>query len=504
MTIRRSPRRSPRRGAGRPWAETPWTHSAVFAVAALAVIATMLAHHGDGGGGSPAGASSGQAVVASGGGNVPTAVDLVPTAVSTETTTATPIPPTPRPTASAEPTPPPLSEGDQIRGVVLDTGGDPIAGAVVRVRTKIVETDAEGRFTLTYRSGADRMTVSASGYADRSVTITKRPSVALERFVVKGVYLNGTAAGDKDIVDAMIDLIDTTELNAIVVDFKDGVVFYDSQVDFFRDAGAVRPTYDAEKLIDKLHDHDIYVIGRQVVFKDPLVAEAHPDMAIQDEETGGLWRGWAGEAWVNPLATGLYQPNVDLAAEAARLGFDEIQYDYIRFPDGDLSGADLGKRYDSMDNRIGALTTILSMTREALRPLGAKLSADLFGWMLLVDDDQGIGQRLPDLVAVVDYASPMVYPSHFPTGSVAVDGAPNDFPFETVEISLSLGMERIPGAELKIRPWLQDFSLPEMTEYTASDVRAQIQAAESVGSSGWLMWNVNASYEDGAYDPSDD
>ena len=157
-----------------------------------------------------------------------------------------------------------------------------------------------------------------------------------------------------------------------------------------------------------------------------------------------------------------------------------------------------------MDNRIGALTTILSMTRDALRPLGAKLSADLFGWMLLVDDDQGIGQRLPDMVAVVDYISPMVYPSHFPTGSVAVDGPPNDFPFETVEISLSLGMSKIEGSELKIRPWLQDFSLPDMTEYGPAEVRAQIQAAESVGSSGWLMWNVNVSYTDDAYDRSDD
>lgn len=499
MTIPRLPRRS----GERPWAETPWTHSALFAVAALALIATILANRGGDAPSASLGGSVGQDIAVPGGEAVPPPENLGLVVASTATVTAPPVLPTPRPSATPAPTEVPLEDGDVVKGVVLDADGEPIAGAVVRVRTKFVETDARGRFRFDYRSGARKMTVSASGYADRSVAITLRPKIELERFVVKGIYLNGTAAGDVDVVDAMIDLIDETELNAIVIDIKDGVVFYDSQVEFFRDADAVRPTYDPAELIDRLHDHDIYVIGRQVIFKDPLVAEAHPDMAIRDDETGGLWRGWAGEAWVNPLAKGLYQPNVDLAVEAARLGFDEIQYDYIRFPDGDLSGADLGKRYESMDNRIGALTTILSMTREALRPLGAKLSADLFGWMLLVDDDQGIGQRLPDLVAVVDYVSPMVYPSHFPTGSVAVDGVPNDFPFETVEISLSLGMEKIPGAELKIRPWLQDFSLPEMTEYTAYEIRAQIQAAESVGSSGWLMWNVNASYVEGAYDPVD-
>ena len=384
-------------------------------------------------------------------------------------------------------------------GVVVDEDGEPIVEAVVRVKTDLVLTDEDGRFAMPYAEGTRRITVSASGYADRDIRPAKRLKVTLERFEVKGVYLNGTAAGYDDVVDAMIDLIDETELNAIVVDIKDGLVYYDSDVAFFQDAGMVRPTYDAEELVDRLHEHDIYVIARQVVFKDPLVAEAHPDMAIRDEETGKLWRGWAGEAWVNPLATGLYQPNVDLAVEAAELGFDEIQYDYIRFPDGDLSGADFGERYDDAENRVGALTTILGMTREALRPVGAKLSADVFGWMLLVDDDQGIGQRLPDIAAVVDYISPMVYPSHFPDGSIAVDGPPNDFPYETVEISLSLGMKKIPGAELKVRPWLQDFTLTD-DAYGVTEIHDQIRAAEEVGASGYLMWNIDANYVHEAYD----
>ena len=414
------------------------------------------------------------------------------------TPTATSEPPTPTPEPPT-PTPELLAEGETFAGTVTDADGEPIAGAVVRIRSKYVEADEDGEFAIEYEGKGTRAVVSAPGYAELSVPITADVTVELERFIVKGVYLIGMEAGDPDTVSSIIDLIDRTELNAVVIDIKDGFVFYDSEVDFFRDAGAVQPVYDAEKLIAQFHEHGIYVIARQVAFKDPLVAEKYPKLAIKDEETGKPWRGWAGEAWVNPLEEKLYKPNVELAVEAARLGFDEIQYDYIRFPDGDLSGADFGEDYLDVEKRIGALTTLLEMTRDALRPRGVMLSADVFGWMLLVDDDQGIGQRFPDIAEVVDYISPMVYPSHFPEGSVAVDGHPNDFPYETIDISMRLGMAQIPGAELKMRPWLQDFSLPGMTEYGASEIRAQIDAAEASGASGWMIWNIDATYVEGAY-----
>lgn len=416
------------------------------------------------------------------------------------TPTATDIPPTPVPPT---PTTVPLDSGDTFAGTVSDADGQPIAGAVVLLGAKYVETDDDGSFAIKYRGGDPEARISASGYADVTVQAAKNLKITLERFAVKGVYLNGTAAGDPDVVDAIIDLIDQTELNAVIIDTKDGIIFYDSQVAFFRDAGAVDPVYDAKELVQKFHDHGIYVIARQVAYKDPLVAEAHPELSIKDEETGKPWRGWAGEAWVNPLKKGLYQPNVDLAVETAELGFDEIQYDYIRFPDGDLTGADFGKDYEDVDKRIAAVTTLLEMTRDALRPMGVKLSADVFGWMLLVDDDQGIGQRFPDVAAVVDYISPMVYPSHFPEGSVAVPGHPNDYPYDVISISLNLGMIKIPGAEFKMRPWLQDFSLPGMSKYGADDIRAEIDAAEDSGSSGWMVWNVNAKYVFGAYKPAE-
>lgn len=417
------------------------------------------------------------------------------------TPTATDVPPTPVPPT---PTTVPLEKGDTFSGTVVDADGLSIAGAVVLLGSKWVETDSDGAFSMPYQGGSDQARISASGYADRIVTAGKDLEISLERFMVKGIYLNGTAAGEEAIVDAIIRLIDETELNAVVIDTKDSIVFYDSQVKFFRDAGAVDPTYDAQELVQKFHDHGIYVIARQVAFKDPLVAEAHPELSIKDEKTGKPWRGWAGEAWVNPLKKGLYQPNVDLAVETAGMGFDEIQYDYIRFPDGDLTGADFGKDYDNVDKRIGALTTLLTMTHDALRPLGVKLSADVFGWMLLVDDDQGIGQRFPDIAAVVDYISPMVYPSHFPEGSIAVPGHPNDYPYDVISISLDMGMAKIPGLERRMRPWIQDFTLPGMSEYGPEQIRDEINASEDAGSSGWLVWNVNADYVHGAYKKADE
>lgn len=402
----------------------------------------------------------------------------------------------PLPTPTPPPPPPPTpAAGTTISGRVTGADGAPIDEAVVLLGTRYVLSDATGAFSLPFNGEGTTVRVSASGYADVDAPITAQMDVSLERRDIKALYLNGTAASYPEVVDNIINIIDTTELNAVVIDIKDGVIYYDSQVAFFRDAGMVRPTYDARALVKKFHDHGIYVIARQVIFKDPLTAEAYPNLAVKDETTGKLWRNYSGEAWVNPLQPDLYAPNAQLAVEAGTLGFDEIQYDYIRFPDGELKGADFGPKYSDMDARIGALTSILSLTRDQLRPIGVKLSADVFGWMVLVDDDQGIGQRFQDIAAVVDYISPMVYPSHFPTGSLAVDGPPNDFPYDTITISMSLGMAKIPGMELKMRPWLQEFTLPGMAPYGPRQVRDQIIAAGEQGTAGWMIWNIDASYD---------
>jgi hypothetical protein len=312
--------------------------------------------------------------------------------------------------------------------------------------------------------------------------------------MVRAIYVSASAAADPATLDSIITLVNETELNAVVVDIKEDYIWYDTSVDFFLDANAVNPIYDAGEVLQKFKDNGIYTIARLVVFKDPVVAENRPDLAIRDDN-GGLWRGWQGEAWVNPFYEELWEANIQLAVEAAQLGFDEIQYDYVRFPsDGDLSTADFGQGSYTMDDRVGAISSFLDASHERINEGGAWLGADVFGIIALYDDDQGIGQYLRDLVKHVDFVCPMVYPSHFDAGSILVGGGgePNDYPAEVIEISMAAALDKMPGMEEKLRPWLQDFSLGGMMPYGPNEVRAQIDAAEASGATGWMLWNSGA------------
>lgn len=306
--------------------------------------------------------------------------------------------------------------------------------------------------------------------------------------VTKGIYLSANGAADPGIVDDIINLANTTELNTVVLDIKEGYVWYDSNVSFFKDAGAVDPIYDVSALLQEFHDNGIYVIGRLVVFNDPIVAEAYPDLAIPDID-GGSWEGADGNPWVNPFKQELWQANIDLAVEAAQLGFDEIQYDYVRFPsDGDLARMNFDNDY-TMDDRVGAISGFLEDSLSQVHAAGAWQSADVFGIVAVYDDDQGIGQYLRDLYQYVDFVSPMVYPSHWTEGSIAVDGEPNDHPGDVITISIESALDKMNGEIDKLRPWLQDFSLQGMSAYGPDQVREQIDAAEAEGVEGWLLWN---------------
>lgn len=395
-----------------------------------------------------------------------------------------------------------------IEGTVLSAKGDPLQGARITDGKMLEITGKDGLFSLDRAkvAGNASLTISAPGYADRVVDPTEISSpveIQMEERPVNALYMNPNISTTDADVDRLIDIIDTTEANAIVIDIKEELIFYDSQVEFFRDAGTVRPIIDLPALLKKFQDRDIYTIARQVVFKDSLVAENRPDLAVLNNQTGDLWRDMNGVSWVNPMVHELWEANSDLAVEAAELGFDEIQYDYVRFPtDGDLSTTDYGLE-NTQGNRENSIHKLLKMTREKLLPTGAKLSADVFGYTLLVDDDLGIGQNFVKLADYLDYLSPMVYPSHFPNGSIAVDGHPNDFPYETIEISMRAGKNKLGGDASQIRPWLQDFSFFDLMPYGDDEIRAQIDAAEDVGTSGWMLWDPNNEYHPGALDPEE-
>ena len=342
---------------------------------------------------------------------------------------------------------------------------------------------------------------AATAFSGRRVAAAETTSESLvaEPTPVRAIYLNPYITDSWDGFMGLVDLIDRTELNALVIDIKDDQVFYPTEVSLFRESGTVAPLYDVSAKLAILADHGIYSIARLVVFKDPLVAEARPDLAVKDVETGGLWRDMNGIAWVNPLAEELWEANATLAVEAGKLGFDEIQYDYVRFPtDGDLSRMDFGEPLTEAI-RTDAIAWFAEMSIARVAETDTKLAADIFGYTLLVPGDLGIGQNANRLSPFFDTLCPMVYPSHFPEGSLLVPGHPNDYPYETIRISMEAGATKVDGQTRKLRPWLQDFSLPGMTPYGVADVRAQIDAAETTNTGGWLLWNPGNVYDEATF-----
>ena len=395
-----------------------------------------------------------------------------------------------------------------VSGRVTDAAGAPIAGARVAAANGSAEifTDADGTFHLVGGTDVGEVLVSAPGFAERTLVVGESRSVAaaLEGEMIKAVYANLGVLSDPERWNRLIEIADTTEINAIVIDVKQDTIYYDTQVPFFRDIdGMITPLFEPEELLAELNAHGIYSIARMVVFKDPVVAEGRPDLAVRDEVTGGLWRDMNGAPWVNAFNQELWTANADLGAELARVGFDEVQYDYIRFPsDGDLTTADFGSDYSEASRRA-AITGAVALGAEQVRSAGAVFAIDLFPIIALLGDDQGIGQTLQDLTPLADYVCLMVYPSHYELGNIPVDGHPNDFPAETVKYTLERSQEWVPGTMKKMRPWLQDFTYPSegYAAYGPAEVRAQIDAAEEMGVSGWLLWNAAGEFEISALAP---
>lgn len=392
-----------------------------------------------------------------------------------------------------------------VTGTVSEPGGAPIPGAVVIAGTATAVTGDDGTYRLTQVPDDAEVEVVASGYADARAAIgpERTVSLALEPIAINAIYANQFSLGDPAELDRLIGIIDETAANALVIDVKQDTIYYETQVPFFTDIeGMVVPIFDPGELLGELAAHDIYAIARMVVFNDPVVAEGRPDLAVSDDETGESWRDYNGQAWVNAFYEELWDANIALALEIAELGFDEVQYDYVRFPsDGDLTTANFGPDY-SQEAREGAITGFIERSSEQIRPTGTKFAADLFAMIALQDNDQGIGQRLKQLAPLLDYVCLMVYPSHYTEGNIeSAPGHPNEYPYETVLETLERGEDLVPGSRLKQRPWLQDFSYPVegLAEYGEAEVRAQIEATEAFGASGWMLWNAANEYQTGAF-----
>ena len=324
---------------------------------------------------------------------------------------------------------------------------------------------------------------------------------------VRGLYVNSWSAGSRRRMAALIDLATSTEINSFVIDIKDatGYVSHRTAVPMAREIGATGEIRIPSMtwLLTQLEEAGIYPIARIVIVKDPLLAAARPELAVQDT-SGGVWEDNNGTVWLNPFNRGVWDYHVELAREVAKMGFGEIQWDYVRFPDASASA--LGRAdFPGRDGRprTEAIREFLAYSRKELSELGVQVTADVFGVTTTARRDVGIGQVWESFIDVVDVALPMVYPSHYWKGSFGYQ-RPNSYPYEIVRHALEDAIERSADMEDAgaTRPWLQDFTLGA-PRYEAPEVRAQIQATYDVGIEEWILWNPGSRYTEAALEPAE-
>jgi hypothetical protein len=309
---------------------------------------------------------------------------------------------------------------------------------------------------------------------------------------IRGVHVTMALASLDGKLEQYIDLADRG-LTALQLDVKDEngeVGFTRAAVPLARAIGAVRNYYDPRRAARRAHARGLYVIGRVVVFEDPILSRERPALAIQRPD-GSVWTTSSGLGWTNPYKRPVWKYNVDIAVAAVKAGFDEIMFDYVRFPtDGDVQRAVYKGRV--REPKARTINRFLAYARARLKPLGARISAAIFG--LTATREMGIGQRPRWLARHVDAIYPMVYPSHYGPGEYNLED-PNAVPGITVARSLRDFRRALRGQDTLVIPWLQDFSLGH--EYTADDVRAQIQAARDFRLRGYLLWNPAGVYTGG-------
>ena len=314
----------------------------------------------------------------------------------------------------------------------------------------------------------------------------------------KGIYITYRTASHRR-MDDLIDLVKRTELNTMVIDIKDyaGRISFDTESELINEFGSEQIWIkDIKGLIDKLHRQGIYVVGRVVVFEDNFLPQKDPYLALKTSG-GYLWRDNRGLSWLDPASQDVWDYVVEIAKEAHKVGFDEINLDYVRFPtDGDIS-AIIYPFWDYKTPKKEVMRSFFEYISERIKPLGMFLSADLFGLTLTSKTDLNIGQWLEYAAPYLDYICPMVYPSHYPAGH---DGFinPAAHPYEVIHDALVVGNERLASisSSAKLRPWLQDFDLG--ANYNAKMIELQKEAVYNAGAYGWLLWNPKNIYtEDG-------
>ena len=303
---------------------------------------------------------------------------------------------------------------------------------------------------------------------------------------IRGVYLNGYLFNNPSKRESIEEILTKTDVNTLVIDVKtdNGHILFDTDIDEVLYLNNERVKFTKNDIQDLREIKDLYLVGRLVVFQDPLFAKVFPDEAVFDSRLNKPY-SQNGQFFLDPSSKKVQNYIINIAVESCRLGFDEIQYDYIRYPDSSSKFMQFDTKND-LENRVDNINSFLSKSRQLLHNEGCLLSADTFGYILTNKQDGGIGQNLETIVQNVDFISPMVYPSHYTNGSFGYQN-PNNHPYEVITAALTDALDR--GVDKnKIRPFLQGFW------HSNEDIRNNIKAASDLGMD-WLIWNILSVYE---------
>jgi hypothetical protein len=409
------------------------------------------------------------------------------------------VPPPPVAPAPTAPEVPRVAWPATVRGRVVDDEGKPLARASIVVGGREHRAAEDGTFAITPPPHAS-LIAKRPGYARVVVEPTREPlEIVLKPQVIKAAYLTYYGFGDRGIRGRVLDLLSRTELNAVVIDVKGdrGWIIYPTRVDLALRAGAQGPgtlrQFDA--LMSDLKARGVYTIARIVTFKDNVLARHRPDWAVIDVKTGKPWIDRENLAWLDPFREEVWDYNIALAHEALERGFDEVQFDYVRFPtDGRISNARYSKPV-SKTTRLPAIAGFLERARRELGAQGGYVAADVFGYIAFNENDTDIGQRVEELAPHLDYICPMVYPSGYHVGIPGFRN-PVRHSYEVVRESVRLIKKRAAPAQVRVRPWLQDFRdyAFDRRSFGATEVRDQIRGSDDGGGTGWMLWNPRNNY----------
>lgn len=329
---------------------------------------------------------------------------------------------------------------------------------------------------------------------------------------VKGIYLTGHSAGGARLAD-LTKLLNDTELNAMVIDVKDD--FGDMTFDLKSDNPLIKENTqnyvsDPAQMMKHMEEHQIYPIARVVVFKDTRLAEARPELSFTHED-GSVWKNGRGESFVNPFSQEVWEYNVEIAKQAAKMGFKEIQFDYVRFPEGFETRSDelkytyggyQEKGLDDIQQRVEAVTDFVKYAKKELEPYGVDVSVDIFGYSATVPEAPGIGQNFSKISENVDVISSMIYPSHW--GSYFGIAKPDLEPYKLVSEYMKVENDVLGKLDTppQSRPWLQDFTASYLgagnyREYGPEEIEAQIRALKEAGVNEFLLWDAGNTYTRG-------